>query len=44
MLLTLSLLEGDFFSSADNVLNSLDPDQDRQIVRSDLDPNKLKLW
>ena len=30
-------------SSADNLCNSLDPDQDQQNVRFDLDPNCLTI-
>ena len=32
-----------FASSADNLSNSLDPNQDRKIVGPDLDPNRLTL-
>ena len=34
---------GQLLSSADNLCNSLDPDQARQKVRPDLDPNCLTL-
>ena len=34
---------GDFCCLLITVANSLDPDQDRQIVSPDLDPNRLKL-
>ena len=30
--------------STDNFANSLDPDQDRQKVGPDLEPNSLTLW
>ena len=32
-----------FLLSADNIYNSLDPDQDRQNVCPDLDPNRLTI-
>ena len=34
---------GDFCCLLITLANSLDPDQDRQIVSPDLDPNRLKL-
>ena len=39
-----SLGISDFLSSADNISNSLDPDQDQRNVDPDLDLNHLTLW
>ena len=40
----LTLSGGNFFRLLTAFANSLDPDQDRQSVGPDLDPNCLPLW
>ena len=37
--LTIISMQADFFTSADNFSNIMDPDQDQHFIGSDMDPN-----